>query len=59
MSDQEPNRIDEQPNLKELITFGEVARLSGFTDRHPLKLASGKQLWAVKLGRNWFTKDQV
>lgn len=58
MSDQEPDRIDEQPNLKELITFGEAARLSGFTDRYLRKLASEKQLWAVKLGRNWFTTAQ-
>jgi len=59
MSDQEPERIDDQPNLKELITFGEAARLSGFTDRHLRNLASKNQLWAVKLGRNWFTTEQA
>jgi len=59
MSDQEPDRFDEQSILKELITFGEAARLSGFTDRHLRKLASEKQLWAVKLGRNWFTTAQA
>ena len=59
MSDQEPERIDEQPNLKELITFGEAARLSGFTDRYLRKLASENRLWAVKLGRNWFTTEQA
>jgi hypothetical protein len=48
-----------QPNLKELIPFEEAARLSGFTDRHLRKLASEKQLWVVKLGRNWFTTAQA
>jgi excisionase family DNA binding protein len=59
MSYQEPDRNDQQPNIKELITFGEAARLSGFTDRHLRKLASENQLWAVKLGRNWFTTAQA
>jgi excisionase family DNA binding protein len=59
MSDQEPDRIDEQPNLKDLITLGEAARLSGFTDRHIRKLANENQLWAIKLGRNWFTTAQA
>ena len=59
MSDQESERIDKQPNLKELITFGKAARLSGFTDRHLRKLASENQMWAVKLGRNWFTTAQA
>ena len=49
----------DQPDLDELITFSEAARLSGFTDRHLRKLASGNQLWAVKLGRNWFTTAQA
>jgi excisionase family DNA binding protein len=59
MSDQEPDRINVQPNLKDLITFAEAARLCGFTDRHLRKLASENQLWAVKLGRNWFTTAQA
>jgi excisionase family DNA binding protein len=59
MSNQEPDPIGQQPDLKDLITFGEAARLSGFTDRHLRKLASEKQLWAIKLGRNWFTTAQA
>ncbi len=55
MSDREPDRTNEFPNVNELITFIEAARLSGFTDRHLRKLASQNKLWAVKLGRNWFT----
>jgi excisionase family DNA binding protein len=59
MSDQEPEQNPNQPNLKDLITFVEAARLSGFTDRYLRKLASENQLWAVKLGRNWFTTEQA
>jgi excisionase family DNA binding protein len=59
MSDQESDQTDNQPNLKALITFGEAARISGFTDRHLRNLASKKQLWAIKLGRNWFTTEQA
>ena len=59
MTDQEPDRIDQKPNLKDLISLGEAARLSGFTDRHLRHLADQKELWAVKLGRNWFTTAQA
>jgi excisionase family DNA binding protein len=59
MSDQDHSGNDKQPELKELITFSEAARLSGFTDRHLRKLASENQLWAIKLGRNWFTTTQA
>jgi excisionase family DNA binding protein len=59
MSDHETEPVNEQPNLQELITFTEAAQISGFTDRHLRKLASEKQLWAVKLGRNWFTTSQA
>ena len=59
MTDKESEIKEDQPNLKELITFGEAARLTGFTDRHLRRLASENQLWAVKLGRNWFTTAQA
>ena len=59
MTDQEPDPTDELPNLNELITFTEAARLAGFTDRHIRKLAYQNELWAIKLGRNWFTTAQA
>lgn len=49
----------DQPNLSELITFTEATRISGFSDRHLRTLASKHLLWAVKLGRNWFTTTQA
>jgi hypothetical protein len=45
----------EQPGLDELITLSDAAKLSGFTTRHLRYLAENGELWARKLGRNWFT----
>jgi hypothetical protein len=59
MPDQEFNRNGNPPRLDELITFGEASILSGFTDRHLRKLAVNHNIWAVKLGRNWFTTHQA
>lgn len=59
MAVQEPNQTFKQPNLSDLITFTEAARLSGFTDRHLRKIASQNKLWSIKLGRNWFTTTQA
>jgi hypothetical protein len=51
--------VDTTPGISDLITFEDAARLSGFTTRHLRKLASQNKLWAVKLGRNWFTTAQA
>jgi len=59
MSGLQSERNSYQPNINELITFEEAARLSGFTTRHLRKLATESELWAVKLGRNWFTTGQA
>jgi hypothetical protein len=59
MTDEESKSNSEQPNLRDLISFEEASRLSGFTDRHLRKLASQNVIWAVKLGRNWFTTVQA
>jgi len=45
----------DQPNLDELISLSEAAELSGFTTRHLRLLATDGEIWARKLGRNWFT----
>ena len=59
MPGQEFETKEDQPKINELITFSEAARLSGFTDRHLRKLAYQNELWAIKLGRNWFTTAQA
>jgi hypothetical protein len=50
-----PQEPKNQPGLDELITLSEAAEISGFTTRHLRLLAENGQLWAKKLGRNWFT----
>ena len=45
----------ERPSLDDLITLGQAAQLSGFTERHVRHLAVTGEIWAKKLGRNWFT----
>jgi excisionase family DNA binding protein len=59
MPDQDSELNTDQPNLKNLITFKEAASLSGFTDRHFRNLAIKHEIWAIKLGRNWFTTAQA
>ena len=55
MSDSEENGNAVQPGLDDLITLSEAAELSGFTTRHLRHLAKNGDIWAKKLGRNWFT----
>jgi hypothetical protein len=55
MPDDVSHESADQPGIDDLISLEEAARISGFTDRHIRKLAVNKEIWAVKLGRNWFT----
>jgi len=48
-----------KPELDDLITLNEAAKLSGFTMRHVRHLAKTGEIWAKKLGRNWFTTVQA
>lgn len=59
MANSELEHDDQKPNISDLITFKEAAQLSGFTDRHLRNLAIQNEIWAVKLGRNWFTTVQA
>jgi hypothetical protein len=54
-----PTESSSQPGLDELISLSEAAELSGFTTRHLRYLAVNGELWAKKLGRNWFTTTQA
>ena len=45
----------DQPDLIDLITLQQAADLSGFSTRHLRHLATLGEIWAKKLGRNWFT----
>ena len=48
-----------QPRWYELITLQEAASLSGLSTGH-LRLLAGKgEIWARRLGHNWFTTEQA
>ena len=59
MEDEKNQTRSDQPGLDELITLSEAAKSSGFTSRHLRYLAENGELWAKKLGRNWFTTTQA
>jgi excisionase family DNA binding protein len=48
-----------KPDIEDLITFAHAAQLAGFSDRHLRKLAASNEIWAIKLGRNWYTTEQA
>ena len=58
MPDPDENN-ESQPSLEELISLSEAAEISGFTTRHLRHLAINDEIWAKKLGRNWFTTAQA
>jgi hypothetical protein len=58
MSEKENNK-QSQPQLDDLISLQEAAELSGLTARHMRYLAVQGEIWAKKLGRNWFTTAQA
>ena len=46
-----------QPRWNELITLQEASELSGLSAGH-LRLLAGKgEIWAQRLGHNWFTTE--
>jgi len=49
----------DQPSLDDLITLNEAAKLSGFTTRHMRHLAMTGEIWAKKIGWNWFTTTRA
>jgi len=59
MSDSDTKLNSEPTKIQDLITFPQAAQVSGFTDRHLRKLAANHEIWAIKLGRNWFTTYQA
>lgn len=55
------NREDSegQPGLEDLISLREAAELSGLSYSHMRYLARNQEIWARKLGRDWFTTEQA
>ncbi len=59
MPSSENENSEDQPKLDELLSLEEAAELSGLSSRHLRNLASKGEIWAKKLGRNWFTTEQA
>ena len=55
--DQEINQGD--PDVTALISLKEAAGLSGFSYGHMRYLARNGEIWARKLGRDWFTTKKA
>lgn len=54
-----PGRLDEsevhQPELDDLISLAEAAKLSGLSPNHLRLLVSAGEIWGKKIARNWVT----
>ena len=48
-----------QPNVGELIPLKRAAEISGLSYSHWRYLARRGEIWAKKLGRDWFTTEQA
>jgi len=59
MPDEDHENSVYQPRWNELITLPEAAKLSGLSESHLRLLASQGDIWAKKLGANWFTTEQT
>lgn len=52
MSDDQP---DSTPDLRDLITLKQAAEISDLSYSHLRLLARRGDIWAIRLGHNWFT----
>ena len=59
MPDEDREGGEYQPRWNELITLQEAAKLSGLSDGHLRLLAGQGDIWARRLGHNWFTTEKA
>ena len=59
MSSSDVEGSDDQPRLDELIPLSQAAKLSGLSPGHLSLLIRQKELWGVKIGRNWVTTEKA
>lgn len=59
MPDEDREDGEYQPRWDELITLQEAAKLSGLSYSHIRYLAREEEIWAQKLGRDWFTTEEA
>lgn len=59
MPNKDPEGNEYQPRWNELITLQEAAKFSGLSYSHLRRIARQGDIWARKLGNNWFTTEQA
>jgi excisionase family DNA binding protein len=59
MPDRFTEESDEQPNLSELISLSEAAKISGLSPSHLRLLVNQGEIWGKKFGRNWLTTEKA
>ena len=59
MPNDDSEHNEEQPRLDELIPLSQAAELSGLSQGHLSLLIREKELWGVKIGRNWVTTEKA
>ena len=47
------------PRVSELITLKKAAEISGHSDSQWRRIVKDGNAWAIKLGRDWFTTEEV
>lgn len=50
---------DTNPDLSDLITLKQAAEMSRLSYSHLRRLARRGDIWAVRLGHNWFTTAEA
>jgi hypothetical protein len=51
--------VNDQPSIDDLITLSEAAKRSELSPNHLRLLVSTGEIWGKKLGRDWFTTEEV
>jgi len=47
------------PQLNDLISLQDAAKLSGLSQTHLRLLVRNGEIWGTKIGRNWVTTEQA
>lgn len=54
-----PGSKQETQKLEDLISLEKAAKISGLTSGHLRLLIRLRDLWGIKIGRNWVTTKQA
>ena len=59
MPNEDQKDSEYRPRWDKLITLQEAAKFSGLSYSHVRHLARQNEIWAKKLGRDWFTTEKA